>query len=427
MKKISKKLHNISILIVDDDQGIIDAMEMILSRLVDKVFIANDGKEGIELFKTKNPDIIITDIRMPVLTGLEMAKEIRSLSAEQPIAILSAHSDTDLLLESIDIGVDKYFLKPLKVDELKKWVIKIAKQASMKQALKIHEENIHFIIDHNPDGICMIDNDKLSYLNKPLLKLMNLSSFYEFSKQDVCLSSFFVNENGLRLFNNLAEFKSFLLSHQGKDSIVNILAPDDVPSNISYYNMFVKLYEEINRIIIVFTDITSIEKERSMLKIQATTDALTQIPNRMYFDLYLSRQITSAKRENTIFSLIMFDIDDFKLINDTYGHPVGDKVLIELTSLVSSHIRENDFFARWGGEEFIILIRSNGNESVVLAQKIAQTIRSHHFADIGKLTCSFGTTLYRKDDTSDSLIQRVDKALYSAKKAGKDCVKFIEE
>lgn len=424
MKNISN-LKSLSILIVDDDSSILDAMELLLSRKIDMVYTASNGKEGLDVYSEFKPDIVISDIRMPIMDGLEMAKSIKMINQNQPVAFISAHDDTNLLLKSIDIGIDKYFLKPLKSNLLLEWINKIAEQITIKNELKVQDENLHFIIDHNPDGICMIDNSEVSYLNQSFLELMNLDSFDEFDRDIHCILSYIVGEDGNKLFTNLDELKKFLLSHQGKETVVKILAPGETIENISYYNLFFNIYPSIDRIIMIFTDITSIEKERSILKIQATTDALTKIPNRMYFDLYLKNQLITARREKTVFSLIMFDIDDFKMVNDTYGHPVGDKVLVELANIVKENIRENDFLARWGGEEFIILSRSSTNDSIKLADKIAQIIRSYNFDTIGKLTCSFGVSSFEQNSTSESILEKVDEALYSAKESGKDCVKFV--
>ena len=417
-------LKNISILVVDDDSEILGMMEMIVSRVVGIVYTASNGKDGLEVYKTRKPDMVISDIKMPILSGLEMAKEIKAISPEQPIGIISAHNDTDLFLDSIDIGIDKYFLKPLKANLLVEWIHYISKQIITSKELKLQEENLHFIMNHNPDGICMIDGDKISYLNQSFLELMSLDSFENFDATKHCIVDFIVNEDSSVRFKNLDELKLFLNSHEGEDNIVQILVPNNSSSNIYFYKLFFKIYPEIQRIVMIFTNITNIQEERNLFKQQATTDALTQIPNRMYFDLYLERQITSAQREGTVFSLLMFDIDDFKVVNDTYGHPTGDKVLIELIQLVKAHIRKNDFLARWGGEEFMILSRSNTQESKTLALKLLHEIRNHTFEIIGRVTCSFGITSFEKNSTAKTLLKNVDEALYEAKGDGKNCAKI---
>jgi len=417
-------LKSVSILIVDDDSLILNAMKNLVSRVVGTIYTASNGIDGLELYKLHNPDMVISDIKMPLLSGLDMAKAIKEINPEQAIAIISAYNDTELLLKSINIGIDKYLLKPLKTDVLLRWIKGISQQILTQKELKLKEENLHFIMDHNPDAICMIDKNKISYLNHSFLTLMKLDSFENFDIHKHCIVHFIVNEDGSQRFTELKQLKEFLINNEENEIVVRMSLQNNDMKNIHFYNLFFKIYTEIDRIILIFTDITNIEQERSLYKIQATTDALTNIPNRMYFDLYLDNQITSAIREKTIFSLIMFDIDDFKMVNDTYGHPVGDKILIELVQVVKNHIRKNDFLARWGGEEFMILTRSNSQESDILANKILKEIQNHSFEIVGKVTCSFGVSSFTEDSTRETILNNVDKALYDAKNNGKNCIKF---
>lgn len=423
MNEKAYKLKSISVLIVDDDSSILDAMEVLLSRTLGVVYTASNGQDGLEMFKKHSPDMVVSDIRMPLLTGLEMAKAIKDINPEQPIAIISAHNDTKLLLDSIDIGIDKYLLKPLDTAQLIKWIKTISMQIISQREIKLQEENLHFIMDHTPDGICMIDYDKISYLNLSFLKLMHLDSFDSFNANKHCIVNFIVNEDNTQRFTSLDELKLFLFKNENKDIVLRIVIPDDSEKKIHFYNLSFKIYPQTQRIILIFTDITSIEQERSLLKTQATTDPLTNIANRLYFDLYLDNQIISAKREKNPFSLIMFDIDDFKFVNDNYGHPIGDQVLKELIKVVKQNIRKNDFLARWGGEEFMILSRSNLKDSGILAQKILKKIETHKFETVGKITCSFGISSFGEGSTRDSILIDVDKALYIAKGDGKNCVR----
>jgi len=161
-------------------------------------------------------------------------------------------------------------------------------------------------------------------------------------------------------------------------------------------------------------------------KILSTIDPLTKVYNRLKFDEILQTEIERAKRYKTIFSLIMFDIDDFKKINDTFGHQIGDYVLKEIAKLVKKNIRATDFLARWGGEEFMVLApHTNLTCAEKLACKIKLVIENHNFK-IGKITASFGVTQYEEGDTPNSIIHRADEALYQAKKKGKNQVVVFE-
>ena len=159
----------------------------------------------------------------------------------------------------------------------------------------------------------------------------------------------------------------------------------------------------------------------SELEKLATVDKLTSIYNRYKMDISLDEQIEIAKRYNRPLSVIFFDIDFFKKINDTYGHKVGDEVLKELTNLVATHLRKSDIFGRWGGEEFLIILpETTKKEATILAEKLRKYIQIHKFKKINKLTCSFGITTLKDNDTSKTLISRVDKKLYKAKQNGRN-------
>lgn len=161
----------------------------------------------------------------------------------------------------------------------------------------------------------------------------------------------------------------------------------------------------------------------ALLENQATTDFLTGIANRRKFIDLLEAGIREAKRYSLPLSLIFFDIDHFKSINDGFGHEVGDRVLSEIASLVNAAIRESDAFARFGGEEFIILVHNNDVKTGKdLAEKIRQVIEHHRFAEVQTVTCSFGVAQFYPDDTAETIINRADEAMYAAKQNGRNRV-----
>lgn len=159
------------------------------------------------------------------------------------------------------------------------------------------------------------------------------------------------------------------------------------------------------------------------LRTLASTDKLTGIFNRRALDEALRKEIGRARRYRHPMALVLFDIDHFKHINDTFGHQAGDMALSELARLVAGKIRVHDVFARWGGEEFVILgVSSDMDGCLRLAEKLRGIIENHTFPGIEKVTCSFGVTVLRDDDTAVSLVKRVDEALYAAKQSGRNRV-----
>lgn len=168
-----------------------------------------------------------------------------------------------------------------------------------------------------------------------------------------------------------------------------------------------------------------LKRVNTILESQATTDSLTGINNRRKFLEVLQAKLLEAKRYGMPLALIFFDIDHFKQINDSYGHETGDSVLQELSLVVSSMIRQTDIFARFGGEEFVILVHNNDlGTGRYLADKIRLHIEQHPFPQCGTVTCSFGVTQYQLDDTAEKIIKRADDAMYAAKQKGRNRVEI---
>jgi diguanylate cyclase (GGDEF)-like protein/PAS domain S-box-containing protein len=159
----------------------------------------------------------------------------------------------------------------------------------------------------------------------------------------------------------------------------------------------------------------------------AATDRLTGIWNRLHFDEVAVTEIERATRYGQPLSLLLFDIDHFKTINDTHGHLAGDQVLVELTRRVRQHLRTGDLLARWGGEEFVVLLpHTRGEDALELAEKLRHLIAGEPFPAAGQVTSSFGVAEFRPHETSDLWLTRVDGALYAAKAGGRNRVCLAE-
>jgi len=166
-----------------------------------------------------------------------------------------------------------------------------------------------------------------------------------------------------------------------------------------------------------------LRRVHKLLEQRANTDTLTGLFNRLKFDEMLETEMTRAQRYGTPLSLIMFDLDHFKTVNDTYGHHTGDVVLKNISRLVTEHIRLHDVLARWGGEEFMILVpNSTGEQARQLAEKMRELISRTVLQPGASITCSFGVTELTPADTFESFTKRVDVALYRAKERGRNRV-----
>jgi len=157
------------------------------------------------------------------------------------------------------------------------------------------------------------------------------------------------------------------------------------------------------------------EKVEKITEISETDDMLGIYNRSKFFDVLKSEIYRSRRYENNL-SLIMFDVDRFKNINDEYGHLVGDKVLKKTTEIINSQIRELDLFARYGGDEFMILNpETKLNDAVKLAERVRKKIENTDFAEVKDVSCSFGVAELKVEDDIDSLLKRLDDALYKAK------------
>ncbi len=314
-----------------------------------------------------------------------------------------------------------------------------------KNYLKVYKTSLNFILKET-----IIENktfDELkkfynkseykSYLNDTqLTNIDNMQlSLKEIKAIDITLS----NDVESRLEENLAF--SVLIERNKYSQIVTYIPLNNIDGKIFAYIIHYSFNEFLNKIksnyyvslsifslinISLFVLIIMSYKQKIKL-IQAKKisqiDALTSIYNRLGIDRRIEEELERHKRYKDNTTIIFFDIDYFKKVNDTYGHQIGDQILIILSQLVLKFLRKIDILGRWGGEEFIIILpNTNLEKASAVAEKLRITIEKYNFLEIGTLTCSFGVTSLLSNDNYDSVIKRVDSLLYKAKKTGRNKV-----
>ncbi len=268
---------------------------------------ASEGGKALEMLVTQSFDLVLLDIYLPDINGIEVLKRIRKLDKTKytPVILITASDDPDTKIKGIEAGANDYLIKPISRHELK---------ARVKSLLKSHQ-------------------------------LQNY------------------------LFTNYAQV---------------------------------------------------VEK--------AIKDGMTGLYNNSYLKQFLAAEIEYSIKMNKPLSLLMMDLDDFKDYNDTNGHPIGDKALQEVASIILKNIRNSDLPARYGGEEFaVVLPGTSSQEAVKVAQRIRQEIEAHVFEHQDKtkrknLTISIGVAQLSKEMDVMSFLQRADSALYQAKRKGKNTV-----
>ena len=183
--------------------------------------------------------------------------------------------------------------------------------------------------------------------------------------------------------------------------------------------------DTVSYFVVTARDITKRVEAEDKLRQQATIDPLTQVANRYQFELYFDDFIARFQRKSNPFAILIIDIDHFKNLNDEHGHLVGDEILKEFSQLILQNIRSIDKFARWGGEEFVLLLDGVlEHEAMHTAKKLNKLVATTHFNNLYRITVSIGVTLYRQNDTKQRAIERADKALYAAKDLGRNRVVF---
>lgn len=433
-------LKDINVLYVEDEDDVREFTSKTISTIVNSVETARNGKEGLEKFQdNREINLILTDINMPKMGGLEMCAEIRKIDDEVPIVITSAHSDPDFLKKAIDVKVSAYAMKPIDLYHLIESMIKAVEPIFLRKKLeyinltlenKVEEavKQTKSILDAQDNMVILTDLENPIDANKKFFEYFQVNDLEEFLvKHNSILDVFKRDDNLLNkdIFENSENWISKLSELNEIDRTVKIENKD---GEDRVFTINIDDYEQKGEhYVISFTDITELKEKSNLLEYQANHDQLTGLFNRQKFNEIFKKEIKREKRYNNNLSLIIFDIDNFKNFNDDFGHNVGDEVLKIISKVLLENIREHDSVARWGGEEFLVLLPQTdelGAKNV--AEKIRKAIESYKRDDIPRqITASFGVTRFKEDDNETSVLKKADDALYKAKKEGKNRVEVF--
>ncbi len=418
-----------SILIVEDEQSARVLMGRIIERYSNNIYYAQNGAEGLEMMAKYQPDIVITDIKMPVLDGLKMIQRIDTLNIKRPIIILAtAYSEAEYFIKAIELRVDHLLIKPIEADML---IEKIEssigniqnnyENKKLKLLLELQTKKVNTIFNFQSNIILLTDCNDIKEVNLAFLDFFGFSSLEEYKRTSSSISEAFITTDG------------FIPNGIDTRELVGMLVQDSQTEHL------VKMYDkkrDADRLFIIkagvypgdeelyilsFTDISEIENNRKLLKILTSTDKLTKIYNRFKFDEILSFETSRCRRYKAPLSVLVFDIDFLKNINDAHGYGVGDSILQEMTAIVQSIIRTNDTFARFEEDEFAIILPNTNRESaVMLAEKIRETVGQNVFSSKDRVTISVGVTEYQTNETEQELLEKADEMLQKAKRSGRN-------
>ena len=277
-----------------------------------------------------------------------------------------------------------------------------------------------------------------AFLQQVTDRLKSMDNFLKNETSNLQLAESQGNEFDKQVGLNVAEIRQDISDATELSSLKNSVTSklDAVSGHIKIYReseneRFIKSQQEIDsmhsKMLALETEAKNLKKVVIEKNKQAMFDALTEIPNRLSYEKKVAEEIARWKRFSNPLSLVVWDIDLFKKVNDTYGHKAGDKVLKTVAQLLIKNIRETDFLARYGGEEFVMLLPGTKQEETLrLVNKLRQQIETcgfHYHGDSVKITISCGVSSFNENDTLSQVFERADKALYKAKENGRNqCV-----
>jgi|FLOH01.1.fsa_nt_gi diguanylate cyclase (GGDEF)-like protein len=281
--------------------------------------------------------------------------------------------------------------------------------------LEISNNKLENIFNTTPNITLITDGRTLLKANNQFYTFTGYESLEDFAKDHNCICDMFIVRSGyLRSkINGLSWIEHVILNqHETHKAIIEKDKEEYLfLVNAAQYNENSKTY-----FIVVLENITKLQKA-------AYTDQLTKLVNRIKIDEMLEICAGSFERYKNIYSIILLDIDNFKLVNDTYGHLLGDNVLKHIAIILKRNTRNIDLVGRWGGEEFLIISKETDlNGASELAEKIRRSVESSKFEKVNHLTVSIGVAQIKENETIDELLKRVDDALYEAKEAGRNKV-----
>jgi len=297
----------------------------------------------------------------------------------------------------------------------------------MKSKEKIQQEHnlLNDVLSTTDDIIFVTDFETIGFSNRSFKELLNINDSIEYTKS---VLDMFCVEDGFLHKELLQEGESFLDLIQKIAEGQRVVCVVDKHFSVKTFKIDIvqTSYKSKDDYLVTLSDITKMKEEQSIAEKKAYIDGLTGVYNRNKFDELIVLEVKNAKRNKIPLSIAILDIDKFKEFNDSYGHLIGDEVLIMLAKYIQGYIRETDVFARWGGEEFVILFRGINAPQ---AQKVSDKIREHlsqlEHKIAGHISASFGVTELKDDDTLETMFKRCDNALYKAKENGRNRVEVL--
>jgi diguanylate cyclase (GGDEF)-like protein/PAS domain S-box-containing protein len=299
------------------------------------------------------------------------------------------------------------------------------KQKEAEAKIRESEQEFRVLFESLSDAVFLCNDDLILDCNPRALEVFGAEKDAQLVKKSILDFTPEIQEGGwgsrVLLMDNIS--KAFKTGRSNFEYKLQKVDGSEFFADISLTSIRIRRRDLIQAVV---RDITERKNMLVDLERLATVDTLTHAFNRAKFDELIVMEIDRSRRFEHALSMLMFDLDYFKNINDTFGHTVGDAVLTKVSDIVRGHMRRTNHFIRWGGEEFIVIaIETDLEGALGLAERIRGEIESHEFDTVKRVTVSFGVTQLTDSDTTMSLIKRVDDALYKAKENGRNRVESI--
>lgn len=292
-----------------------------------------------------------------------------------------------------------------------------------KDELSLSSTKFQKLFDLQKNIVIMRDEKKLVMANQAMLDFFGIENLNSFLKHHDSICDRFVENDDYFHKGKVPQGKDWaeVIVNFSDNKRIAVMLNKNMEAHT--FSLSVNEFES-GSYIVSFADISHTMKEHKKLQLKSTHDKLTNALNREFFDNNIN--IIVEKAQLSQLGVVMCDIDHFKYVNDTYGHNRGDIVLKQIVNTIKESIRQEDYLIRWGGEEFIILMKVDTVESLKKpVEYIRRQIEKQHFEEVGKVTASFGCTLLIKEETITQCIERADKALYTAKENGRNQVQIV--
>ena len=448
------------ILIVDDIPANLKLLDAKLTGEYFEVFAASSGPEALEAVKECQPDIILLDVMMPGMDGFEVCRRLKSSSETEhiPVIMVTALDQPKDRVQGLEAGADDFLTKPVNDLALFARVRSLVRLKMVTDELRLRdatgqrigaftaregaemllkEPGRFLVIDDRPSSLRRI-TDTLSSEHTVMVsetpdELIELAGNGNFDMYIVSLT--LEQHDGLRLCSQLRSLEA-----TRQTPILAIVEEGDTARLVRALDMGVNDYlvrpVERNELLARCRSQLRRKRYQDFLRDrfqqgmeQAVTDPLTGLHNRRYMEGHLESLVGDAAHTGKQVSLLIFDIDHFKAVNDTYGHPAGDAVLREFAQRIAHNVRGVDLCCRLGGEEFVVVMPdTDADFAKVVAERLRVCVASRPFAldddaTVLDVTVSIGlsTTIGGGDNPSD-LLSRADDCLYEAKRSGRNKV-----